>query len=337
MMRGIFVLLSMTVLSFSVCASSYTNDVWRALEHGADVDVMFRVVDDDGFPVVGASCSGWLFLEGVTNQGSGYSGVTDTNGCFRVHGRCGEWYSFVVRREGWYETKLTVRNPKDTIETAVVDGKWQPYGETKTVVLKKILNPVSMGKVGRCSIVIPVFDKWIGFDFEKRQWVPPYGNGEFSDVMLRFGRDVQDRQTNYRVAMEVSFSHLPHAGCYEMKSDGFSERKTVYHADSNACYRSTLSYSQIRCPETKRQENWLGKDSYLVFRTRTVTDAKGHLQSAHYGVIRGPWSSFNSMLSAGFLFNPTPNDTNLEDEETSRLSRLHYRQSLEFEKSRKRK
>ena len=36
------------------------------------------------------------------------------------------------------------------------------------------------------------------------------------------------------------------------------------------------------------------------------------------------------------VFNPTPNDTNLEDAETARLSRLGYKQSLEFEKARKR-
>ena len=331
----IFTALVMTLASLCAYPSSYTKDVWHALERGADVDVLFRVVDDEGVPVDGASCSGWLYQEGVKGQGSGYSGTTDTNGCFRVRGKCGEWFSLVVRKKGWYETMLTTNYPCDKTEPMIVDGKWQPYGETRTVVLKKIAHPIPLGKVGRCSIAIPEFDKWIGFDFEKRQWVPPYGSGESADVMLRFGRDIQDRQTNYKVTMDVSFAHLPHAGCYELKSDAFSERNTVYHADTNACFQTTLSYSQVRRPESRRVENWLDKDSYLVFRTRTATDEEGRLKSAHYGIIRGPWSSFNTMLSSGFLFNAVPNDINLEDDHTARLSQLHYQHSLEFEKSRK--
>ena len=35
------------------------------------------------------------------------------------------------------------------------------------------------------------------------------------------------------------------------------------------------------------------------------------------------------------MFNPTPNDTNLEDAETARLSQLGYRQRQEFEWRRK--
>lgn len=41
------------------------------------------------------------------------------------------------------------------------------------------------------------------------------------------------------------------------------------------------------------------------------------------------------MVLGPVYFNPTPNDTNLEDAETARKSRLGYKQSLEFERRRK--
>lgn len=37
------------------------------------------------------------------------------------------------------------------------------------------------------------------------------------------------------------------------------------------------------------------------------------------------------MLCGGCLFNPTPNDTNLEDLETARLSQLRREQELDRE------
>ena len=81
----------------------------------------------------------------------------------------------------------------------------------------------------------------------------------------------------------------------------------------------------------------LKKGQYLVFRTRTETYPDGTLKSAHYGVIMGNWKFFEryGMSISKILFNPTPNDTNLEDAETARLSRLGYKQRMDFERSRK--
>ena len=154
--------------------------------------------------------------------------------------------------------------------------------------------------------------------------------------MLKFGHVLVHRQTDFKMTMDVSFTNNPYAGCYQMKDDGFSERRTIYHADATQNFSSTLNYVHERHPGSQRIDNRLENDSYLVFRTRTKVDANGRLISAHYGIIQGKWAFFDTMLSGGYLFNPTPNDTNLEDAETARLSRLGYKQSLEFEKARKR-
>ena len=70
----------------------------------------------------------------------------------------------------------------------------------------------------------------------------------------------------------------------------------------------------------------LDVNSYLVFRTRTKVDSDGKLISAHYGKIYGVWEFFDVMMAANVQFNPTPNDTNLEDLETAERSRMLQRQ-----------
>ena len=58
----------------------------------------------------------------------------------------------------------------------------------------------------------------------------------------------------------------------------------------------------------------------MIFRTRTHVDENGNLISAHYGKIYGLWE-FSTMIRAkDIFFNPTPNDTNLEDMTTFKES-----------------
>ena len=190
--------------------------------------------------------------------------------------------------------------------------------------MKRIKNPIDIGEFTRSSIPIPVYDMWVGFDFERRTWMPPSGNGKNSDVLFKFGKYLVHRQLDFKMTMEVSFTNNLHAGCYFMKADEFSEKKTVYCADRNARFISALGFVQERHPCSPRNDNRLGKDGYLIFRTRTKTDSGGQLVSAHYGIIRGPWSFFGTMLSGGYLFNPVANDTNLEDAGTVCRSRSRW-------------
>lgn len=291
--------------------------------------IRIKIVDQDGCAVPDAMIWGGFTCGGGMDDYVLVDGLTDMNGVYVAEGRCNEFLHFDVRKEGYYRTSIKVEFWRTTADPRVKDGKWQPYGETRTVVLKKIGNPISIGEFGRCSISIPVYDKWVGFDFERREWVPPYGNGSFSDVMLKFGRTLVNSQTDFKMTMDVSFTNNPYAGFYQMQEDQFSERKNVCHANEKENFCSSISYVQERHPGFPRKDNRMAKGAYLVFRTRTQVDKDGKLISAHYGIISGQWSFFGTMLSGGYLFNPTPNDTNLEDAETARLSRLGYEQRLE--------
>lgn len=114
---------------------------------------------------------------------------------------------------------------------------------------------------------------------------------------------------------------------------------SVYEANTNGKYIGNFRYEFERTAKGNHVISELGYGQYLVFRIRTKTDENGKLISAHYGRIMG---ALQYLEKAGIVlgpvfFNPTPNDTNLEDAETARRSRLGYKQRLEFERQRKAK
>ena len=285
-----------------------------------EMSISYKIVDDEGVPVPNVKCRGWIRRFDLNEGGFAYSLLSDTNGVVTIAGKCSVSFTAFFTKGGFYMSRLEPSLDADGTGSAIRDGRWQPYGEMRTVVLKRIKNPIEIGRPGRFSIPIPAYDKWIGFDLQRRQWVSPYGNGEFSDVLLNFGKTSAHRQFDFRTTMKVSFTNNTYAGCYQLKKDEFSDMKTVYRADSNANFNVELNYVHERRPGVPRADNRLEKDSYLVFRTRTKVDEDGKLVSAHYGMIRGGWAFFDSMISGGFIFNPTPNDTNLEDAETARRS-----------------
>ncbi len=319
----IFTALVMTLASLCAYPSSYTKDVWHALERGADVDVLFRVVDDEGVPVDGASCSGWLYQEGVKGQGSGYSGTTDTNGCFRVRGKCGEWFSLVVRKEGHYKSMIKTKYPADTAAPAVVDGKWQPYGETRNVVLKGIKHPHPMlGPDCTIQRKRTRYDEWLAFDLEKADFLPPIGEGSSKDMLVRYHLEGV-MPHDWSLTMEVSFENNPYAGAYRLKKDSWSDMKSSYCVDTNATYQTNFMFRYSHRKGEYPSVDMLKEDEYMVFRTRTKVDRDGRLVSARYGKIYGPWlfADAGGFKISRVLMNVADNDLNLEDDRTA--DRVH--------------
>lgn len=303
------------LVGVSAFGTGYDRTVWRAMTHGAEFDVLVKVVDDEGDPVANAKCSGWMYTETAPKQGNHYSLHTDTNGLVRVAGKCGEWFSVVLSKEGYYDTMVDIKYPNHNASPMLVDGKWQPYGETRTVVLKRIKNPGRTCIFPRTpqSCRIPEFGRWIGFDLERADWVAPHGKGRYLDVLLKFTA-MEKRLNDYKYAMEVSFTNNPYAGAYWLKKDTSSQLATVHAADSNATYQTSFKFVKEQSPGTQRHWDFLNSDSYLVFRTRTRSDEHGNLISAHYGTIVGQWlSELGFMILSDGCFNPVENDVNVED------------------------
>mgnify|MGYP003319258493 CR=1 FL=1 len=156
----------------------------------------------------------------------------------------------------------------------------------------------------------------MGFDFEQGDWSRPYGTGKHKDILVRFKSSVRKRQVDFTHVMEVSFTNNAYAGFYQMDKDMTSDLTSEYSANSNATFETELVYVQEKLEKSPRRWEFLDKDSYLVFRTRTRIDECGKLIGAHYGKIYGYWCSDDEeMTFCGGCFNTTENDTNIEGDQ----------------------
>lgn len=298
---------------------------------GADVFIRLTVVDDNGEPVPDSNVV-VCFYSGSKDKVPLVKGVTSADGKFEITGRCRYWVEFCVFKKGYYahEEKLKI-SWTDSIP-AVIDGKWQPWGEERRIVLKRKLNPIAMGdhRFGRYKP--PAFDEWLGFDLCKCLWCSPYGEGEHADVLMRFTKDYRS-PFDCASTFEVSFTNNPYAGFVRLAKDVNSEMKSIRVASTNDSTYFEAYFKQVKKSDEKnrvRREDCLSEDEYLVFRTRSKVDDQGRLLSAHYGKIYGPFEyNFNFMMEArGFYFNPTANDPNLEDDVTYRESEVYFNQRL---------
>lgn len=278
------------------------------------------VVEQNGEPIANAKIYGGLSTGYGISDYTPIEGHTDSTGCYLLVGKVAHRIRCDVTLEGYYGSVYLNENYNSTHK--VVDGRWEPFGVTNIVVLKRVINPVSMGEPCPHVYGYPSDGEWRGFDLMKRDWVEPFGIGKEADCLIRFLRT--NFADGYTKRMEVSFTNNTYAGAYQMTLDMHSEMKSVYRADANGLFSGELTYVYTWDSRGPHSEI-LDKDEYLVFRTRTKIDENGRLVSAHYGKIYGCWrfSERRGMNLSGVFFNPVPNDTNLEDDYTVRMSKLN--------------
>ena len=323
----IFFAFPMVLDSSSLCIGTMAS--YKARLYGAQAKESLRVIDQNGRPVASARVFGGLQTGDGYNDFVPIRGMTDTNGEYVIQGRCTNRIRCDITKTGYYASEFLVKNYRDTHR--VENGKWYPYGCRRTIVLKQILNPQPMVcRNALNSIAIPKHNVWLGFDFEQYDFVAPYGNGKSDDVLLRFDLD-RPSQDEYYMTMHVSFTNQPYAGAYKLKTDMGSELKIAYEANTNGCFNQDMVYRFQRGKNSSPVYDMLQDDEYLVFRTRTRVDKDGNLISAHYGAICGEWNFAgpSGFRIDKFIFNPRPNDVNLEDVETADYSRMGLKQRME--------
>ena len=301
-----------------VVALGVTAPLNEAYAKVALAQVRIKVVDQDGIVVPDAKIWGGFTCGGGMNDYVLVDGMTNTNGEFVAQGKCNEFLRVDVTKEGYYQSEVKVNFLRSKADPRVVVGKWQPYGETRTVVLKRIKNPWS-AKVHtdeQRHRKIPAFDQWLPFDMEVSDWLAPYGNGVHNDVLLRFNKAGSGRVGDFAFTMDACFTNNPYAGFYSKPLDTFSDLRTDYCADTNADYCTDYRFMIDAIGKGRVKEMGLEKGSYLVFRTRTRVDENGKLVGAHYGKYCGGWRSDNTELHLGAgCFNPIENDTNIEGDQ----------------------
>lgn len=310
-------------------------EVQKAVRRGAKAKLIYHIVDDEGVPISNVMVYGqWQnnFPRKIWKE----TFITDEAGTFVAKEKVAGNFGFYTKKEGYYSSFAGLDfHWRAGISPLIKDGKWQPYGEHRTLVVKRKKNPVEMKwyNWGIGGYSAPATNVWIGLDLEMGQWCPPYGDGKNEDVMIRFSGVVSNR-SEWDTRTEVSFAKIPFAGFYTMTKDDYSDMKSCYSASTNNVAYAEREYVFVSSrgkgvPIQEQTENRPTRDKYLVFRTRCKVDQEGRLISAHYGKICGElWGGKHKLMfrgnDCGIYFNPNPNDTNLEDMKTFKESELRW-------------
>ena len=159
------------LISFGSCLLEGRDGALLAgLDKGVVAKVHLEVVDENGFPVTNAKIFGGFTSGPLLNDYVVIEGSTDTNGEFVAEGRCNDFLRFEVRKDGYYCTEEKIYFSRTKAEPAVIDGRWQPYGERRKTVLKSIKNPIELVATEGAIQAPTSFGEWYGFDLERRQW-----------------------------------------------------------------------------------------------------------------------------------------------------------------------
>ena len=292
------------------------GDFDKALKEGATACLTIRVVDDEGSPVQDATIEA-RFDAAFNAPGSVGTFLTDTNGIARVSGRTGKALSFRASKDGHYGAGGEACYV--SMGQGVKDGRWLPFDLERMIVLRRIRNPVAdMPRVSG-----PRYTKnmgmWMGFDLAKYDFVAPNGNGHCADMEVKFDWDGQ-RGVDFN-GMEVCVRFVePYSGAYYQDRVMMSDFKEAYFALTNGMYRKEFNFYSRPVRDDgghilKRDQKLFDPEKALIIRSRCVIDSEGTLKQANYSEVadltfgcgsRGAWIMFQP------IFNPLPNDTNLE-------------------------
>lgn len=293
-----------------------SRDAWY---NGAKAKVIYHVVDDEGKPLANQQV-GYRWQNDYPRKTWGGYVMTDTNGDVVLQDKVGSELTVGVSNKGYYGSgDRVVFYFREGVSPLVKDGKWQPYGEQRTLVVKRKKSPVVMTSLHYTSIAVPMTNVWLGIDMESFQWTQPYGNGKHEDMLLRFNYEMHDKYAVQWATMEVSFTNNPYAGFYVLPQDAYSELKSPYHVNTNAVFSQTRTF---RHEFFNKYIDAIREGDCMIFRTRTRIDENGNLISAHYGKIYGLWEFADMIRVRDMFFNTTPNDINLEDMKTYKESEL---------------
>lgn len=317
-MKRSSLLLSVIGIVFITFAHKNDPAYKSARLEGADAKIELRIIDDDDNVVPGASVN--VFM-GMNLRPNGYwiRGTTDTNGFFLIKGKtCGDEIEVFLSKTGHYNSYKKYCFATMGAEHEVKNIRWQPYGDRKTIELRKIHNPVELTHEGLFIDIVQT-NQWIGFDMLARDFVRPWGKGKTIDFEIRAEWDGAPPMGSKMCCGELRFTQPTEGGDY-VKKITESSYPYVYKACQNDDYEVTNIKVVNRMGDPGFTKIPFREDSVLVTRTRCIVDeTTGKLKSANYGYIKdfmvSPSWKGKCTLRLFYVFNPTPNDTNLEQKQ----------------------
>jgi hypothetical protein len=287
-----------------------------------------QVVDDAGTVITNAKATAYFY------EASSFSReyVSDTNGIFTVQGRCDRGIGGRVEKEGYYGSGFGYAWGPDDLNKVL--RRFEPWNPTIEVVMKEIRNPVGMKYLtGWKRPKIPEYDKPIGFDLEKGDWVSPFGLGVHSDFIFT-AKKIPD--VILGTTLELSFSN-EFDGIMEFPFDPKErswfkwpyEAPLVGYINNWSRYRKSFEYEIDYAKLYPNDPYWKNKPIHkgtkhesnlkddtainYIFRVRSVVDENENLVKACYGKIQGEIKVARDTIHLSYWFNPHWT-RNLEDD-----------------------
>ena len=190
------------------------------------------------------------------------------------------------------------------------------------------------------SVKLPKPSGEFGFDLLMNDWVEPYGDGKTADFYVQ--REVSPTNRKVTVNSSIVFRGDGNGAYIRKKVKTTSNFKTDYEADTNGTYQSYLPLRHFPfAPSSSCTNSAIAKeDEYIVMRTRVEKDEKGNIVKANYSAMLGAVQMYQHFRQLGYVFNPMPNDPNLERdiEKSVDLEKVKWeRQHPKKRKNRKRR
>lgn len=316
-MKRLIVAVVLVVVATSAFALRKDPAYRDARRSGASARMQIHIVDDLGRNVPDAEVS--VFM-GMNFRPKGYylKGVTNTNGIYVAEGKtCGDEIVVDVARHGYYSSVKKLCFAEMGAEHDVKDGKWQPYDGIENITLRRIVKPINLIAFDKL-IDVAQTNVWLGFDMEKMDFVKPIGNGNNVDFVIKAEWDGLPAWESKSCSAEIRFLGDGTGGCYA-KNVPESAFPYIYGAQPDAAYAERLVRIVDRNGDPHTTKIPFATDSALVTRTRCVIDENGKIKASNYGCIRrfeiGPSRRGVALLRLTYVFNPTTNDTNLEQKQ----------------------
>ena len=151
------------------------------------------------------------------------------------------------------------------------------------------------------DLFLPMIDDYI------RGWHAPAGY--ISDFHLERFSITTNEVTNYYGWMEFASG----CGAYIRKTTGDKSFPMTYEADTNETFLSRIPFEYHSVSgNVVHVKKLLADDEYMVLRTRVMTNSVGVATNCYYSKILGPMTTDRRLKFKTMIFNPQPNDTNLE-------------------------
>ena len=310
--------LAVVVFASSLVFASPDKDFISAIQRGAKAKLTVRVVDDAKQPVGDANVR-VRFDSAFKAPGEVKSLVTDTNGVVHVVGRTGKSVLLHVTKSGYYASHEEINYV--AMGHGAKDGYWLPHNIEKTIILRLVMNPKAEQNKIHGYKTTRRLNEWLKFDLEYGDFVSPNGRGKIGDFEVLFNWDGKLGNEYTGMSVKIRFPDEYSGGCYVDK---------VMCSDFKGAYVFPLSSSLLqdffyfaheeRNQKTgefiKREEKKFDGAKALLVRSRCEVDPlTKKIVKCHYSQIsdiRFGCDDEGIAFLVQSVFNPTPNDTNLE-------------------------